>query len=339
MSRLRVVGALDVILLAVALVAVAVVPSATVAPHRARAPRPAAPPAAAVRFLHRYVDPDGRVVRRDQGGDTVSEGQAYAMLLAVAAGDRDRFAAVWRWTQSHLERPDRLLAWHWVDGRVVDAQAAADADVDAARALLAAGTRFAEPRWSDDGRRLAVAIADLETAVVGGRRVLVAGPWARDPVVVNPGYVSPAAFDVFARVTGDRRWRDLAGSDTTTVASTEMGGLPSDWARAAPGDGLRPTRAYGLDATRAPIRFAEDCDAAGRRLAASWWPQLSTRDNRHAAAVAAAGAAAWAAGQRPDARRLLDAAERRDHDEPTYFGGAVVALARVLVTTDVLSPC
>ena len=39
------------------------------------------------RFLDAYVDPDGRVVRRDQGGDTVSEGQAYALLLATAVGD------------------------------------------------------------------------------------------------------------------------------------------------------------------------------------------------------------------------------------------------------------
>ena len=34
-------------------------------------------------FLRRYVDGDGRVVRRDQGGDTVSEGQAYGMLIAA----------------------------------------------------------------------------------------------------------------------------------------------------------------------------------------------------------------------------------------------------------------
>jgi endoglucanase len=48
-------------------------------------------PAAAKRFLTRYVTADGQVVRRDQGGDTVSEGQAYAMLLTATSGDRDRF--------------------------------------------------------------------------------------------------------------------------------------------------------------------------------------------------------------------------------------------------------
>ena len=39
------------------------------------------------KFLDEYVEPDGRVVRHDEGGDVVSEGQAYGMLIAVAVGD------------------------------------------------------------------------------------------------------------------------------------------------------------------------------------------------------------------------------------------------------------
>ena len=90
-------------------------------------PRPQAV-AAARAFLDRYVASDGRVVRSDQGGDTVSEGQSYAMLLALAARDRTRFQRVWSWTVSNLQRPDALLAWHWDDGHVVDWMPASDAD-------------------------------------------------------------------------------------------------------------------------------------------------------------------------------------------------------------------
>ena len=97
------------------------------------------------RFLDRYVDDDGRVVRHDQGGDTVSEGQAYAMLLAVAADDRDRFAQVWDWTRAHLQRGDGLLAWRWAGGRVVDDEPATDADLDAARALYSPPTASTSP--------------------------------------------------------------------------------------------------------------------------------------------------------------------------------------------------
>ncbi len=93
------------------------------------------------RFFAGYVGADGRAPRSDQGGDTVSEGQAYAMVLAVAAGDAGRFAAVWSWTQQHLQRADGLLAWRWSDGQVVGGTAS-DADLDAAAALALAADRF-----------------------------------------------------------------------------------------------------------------------------------------------------------------------------------------------------
>ena len=93
-------------------------------------------------FLSAYVSPDGRVIRRDQGCDTVSEGQAYGMLVAAALGDAARFDSIWGWTQANLQRPDGLLAYHWANGGVRDRQAATDADLDAARALLVGGCRF-----------------------------------------------------------------------------------------------------------------------------------------------------------------------------------------------------
>src|SRR5439155_21267 len=89
-------------------------------------------------FLERYTAPDGRVRRLDQGDDTVSEGQAYGLLVAAALDDTGRFDAIWGWTRRHLRRSDGLLASHWQRGRVVDPQAATDADLDAARALLVA---------------------------------------------------------------------------------------------------------------------------------------------------------------------------------------------------------
>ena len=53
----------------------------------------------AARFIQVYVRPDGRVVRLDQGRDTVSEGQAYGLLLAQAAGDQQAFCRMWTWTR------------------------------------------------------------------------------------------------------------------------------------------------------------------------------------------------------------------------------------------------
>src|SRR4051812_20189332 len=85
--------------------------------------------AAGSRFLDQFVAGDGRVIRHDQGGDTVSEGQGYAMLLAVRAGDEASFTRVWRWTKANLQRDDGLFSWQWRDGHVADPSPAADADV------------------------------------------------------------------------------------------------------------------------------------------------------------------------------------------------------------------
>ena len=122
---------------------------------------------------------DGRVVRHDQGGDTVSEGQAYALLLTAATGRRSAFARVWGWTRAHLQRPDGLLAWRWASGRVVATTSPPpDADLDAARALLVAAGRFRRPAYRAAALRIGAG-SSPETARVGGRLRPGRRAWAR----------------------------------------------------------------------------------------------------------------------------------------------------------------
>jgi endoglucanase len=293
-------------------------------------------------FLERYVDDDGRVVRHDQGGDTVSEGQAYALLLATAAGDEERFARVWSWTRANLRRPDGLLSWRWADGRVVDAEPAADADLDAARALMRAAERFGEPAYAADGRALIRAVRAHETAAAADKTVLVAGPWARDETVVNPSYWSPRGLAELGLV-------ELAASSRRLTQRLTESGLPSDWARVeawgvepiGPPSGGEPT--YSYDAVRVPVHLVESCDPVDRALAAGMWPRLREQpgaprraldgtplaSGEHPAALAGAAAAAHAAGAAAEAERLLERAAELDEQRPTYYGGALVALSRL----------
>src|SRR5262249_12541802 len=97
------------------------------------APQPPAVPA----FLAAYVQPDRPGTRPDQGGDTVSEGQAYGLLLAEAAGDNGAFGRIWRWTHDHLQLPNGLFAYHAnAAGQILSRQPASDADLLMAWALL-----------------------------------------------------------------------------------------------------------------------------------------------------------------------------------------------------------
>lgn len=189
--------------------------------------------ASAESFMSVYVGSDGRVIRRDQGGDTVSEGQAYGMLLAVALDDQARFKSIWGWTRSHLQQPNGGLASDWANGRVVSALPAADADLDAADALVLAGERFGNSTYRNQGAAIARAVLDQETTTGGRGTVLVAGPWARtDPAAINPSYFSPRAYADLARVDHDPRWNLLASSSRSIIAQLTAGGrsLPPDWA-------------------------------------------------------------------------------------------------------------
>src|SRR5271165_151347 len=129
-------------------------------------------------FLSRYVEADGRVVRRDQGGDSVSEGQAYGLLLAQSVGDHRAFARIWEWTRTHLQSQDGLLAYLSDGaGAVRDPTPASDADVLAAWALSMASGPDAS-YYHAQARRLAGAVLVGETAARGGLLMLAAGPWA-----------------------------------------------------------------------------------------------------------------------------------------------------------------
>lgn len=339
-------------------------------PPAASAPSKATPAAAArtaaARFLDRYVTGDGRVIRHDQGGDIVSEGQAYGMLLAEIAGRPDTARTIWAWTSRHLARTDGLLRFHASgSGAVLDDQSAADADVLAAYALLRYRGQGAAS-LHDAGRRLAGAVLAHETVIARDQVVVAAGPWAlaTTPPTVDPSYLMPGVFDALARYTGDNRWRTAASTAERLIADLTDDGrrLPPDWAAysadrlvpvANPGGGA-PIQ-YGLDAQRLALWFATACTSGARSLAGKWWTNLLSVDDRaanlalsldgnplggatNALPLMAGAAAATAAGRTGDAQTLSRRAAQQAKAVPTYYGDAWLALGTALLDGS-LSPC
>jgi endoglucanase len=323
--------------------------------------------AAAKRFLDRYVEPDGRVQRIDEGGDTVGEGQAYGMLIAAASGDSQRFDSIWNWTKDNIRRPDKLISFKWRDGKIEDPQPASDADIDAARALLVASCRFNRPAQRQEALELGRAILAIETADSQGKPVLTAGPWANNPPqTINPSYFSPATFAALATASGDGRWGSLSASsrEITDALMTDSTPLPPDWAKleggkpvpiGTPADPAGAPK-FSFDAPRTLIRMAEDPDEAGRALAARAWPVFDGEDpakmvverdlagkpvggSVHPMVLVAAAGAADAAGDAAARDRLLDEASSLDQRSPTYYGAAWVAIGRYMLTTDALEVC
>lgn len=229
-----------------------------------------------------FVGADGRV-RRLPEDDTVSEGQAYAMLRAAWLEDKATFDLCYRWTEENLSRRreegDSLLAWHWRDGKVQDRMPAADADLDYALSLF-----FAESLWPGAapaglppyGRRAKRSADDILRRLTytadAGRLFL--SPWilasgTRAPFPANPSYYSPAHFRVFHRSTGDERWLRLV--DTTyrllgrlarDRSHAKGSGLVPDWCAVGLDGRVSPlpgkSSRFGWNAIRVPLRVGWD---------------------------------------------------------------------------------
>jgi endoglucanase len=326
-----------------------------------RVPQDGTAQRSAAAFLAAYVRPDGRVYRPDQGGDTVSEGQAYGLLLAEVAGQPATFARIWQWTRAHLQLASGLFAYHAnAAGQLLSAQPASDADLLIAWALL----RYQGPHaatWHQAGQQVAATVLAHEViAGPGGTPVLTAGPWATgSPASLDPSYWALPALTGLAQLTGNQQWQQLADGAVALTSRLTAGGrdLPPDWAQltasgvlapAPAPNGSEPQTEYGLDAQRTVVWFAVSCDPRARALASRWWPLLrqpgraqaiTLRPNgviiNPAAAplpLVAAAAAAQAAGQQSAGRRLLQRADTQQHRYPTYYGGAWAALGPALLS-------
>jgi endoglucanase len=327
----------------------------------------------AASFLRTYVEPDGRVNRPDQGNDTVSEGQAYGLLLAETMGQDSQFNLIWQWTRVHLQLSNGLFAWHAnAAGRILSPEPASDADLLIAWALL----RYDGPNaavFHSDGLRVANAVLAYEvTAGPDGMPILTAGPWATGrPATLDPSYWSLPALTGLAQLTGDREWQRLADSALVLTRQLTRGGrlLPPNWAElttshrvlrvlpevAPNANDTEPQAQYGLDSQRTVAWFAASCNPQARTLAARWWKLLrpSVRDEALALRLngtvvtptpgvlplVAAASAAQAAGAEAASLRLLGQAVVQQRLYPGYYGGAWAAFGPVLIRTHILGGC
>ncbi|MEW6658740.1 MAG: glycosyl hydrolase family 8 [Thermodesulfobacteriota bacterium] len=237
-------------------------------------------------YRRHFIAPEGRVVIPERSGGSISEGQAYALLRAVWAGDRDTFQQVHAWTRSNLSRRagpgDALLAWQWgrdQDGawRILDGNTATDGNLDYALALALAAARGWRPGpelpgYAEEAQRVAEGILALETvSLPAGELLLTPGNWheTKPPYLVNPSYFSPAAYRIFAKLQPQPAWLRLGDSAYALLARLAQGlgpqkgvGLFPDWCQVDAQGEPQPAPArethFGWEAVRLPWRLALD---------------------------------------------------------------------------------
>ncbi|KVD83141.1 endoglucanase [Burkholderia stagnalis] len=220
-------------------------------------------------FKRDFVSADGRVIDVGSADSrTVSEGQAYGLFFALVANDRRAFDTILGWTENNLAQGDltaRLPAWLWgraADGawRVLDANAASDADLWIAYTLVEAGRLWHERSYTARGALLAKRVLDDETASVPGLGLtLLPGPvgfrLANDQWRVNPSYSPPQVIrGLGARLPDDRRWASLAASTARVLLDTAPKGFSPDWALYRAGAGFAPDAATRAESAYNAIR-------------------------------------------------------------------------------------
>jgi len=235
------------------------------------------------RFKARFVTGEGRVVDIYQNNISHSEGQGFALLLAVAHDDRSAFDALWAWTRASLQtRPaDSLASWAYgqaQDGtwRVLDPNNATDGDLFLAWALLAAHQRWGLPGAEAAARAVAGDIERLLVREQDGYLVLLPGEQGfvgEQATVFNPSYFCFSALRRLARLEGGTRLSRVRTDALALLENSRTGvlRLPPDWAVLTEGGVVRPwperPPLFSYDAIRIPLYLAWAGERAALELA------------------------------------------------------------------------
>lgn len=253
-------------------------------------------------FRSRFIDEDGQLTD-SYSKLSHSEGQGYAMLLALAADDRATFDRLWRWTRANLKRrDDALLAWKWQpDGKgggiVEDHNDATDADILIAWALHRAAKQWHEAKYDDAARPIADDILNELVREVGGFAILLPGHNGfahEDGITINLSYWIFPAFLSLNELVPSLRWYELGRSGLFLLGAAHFGHdrLPSDWMvlKATEKGGLsislpkdRPL--YGFDAVRIPLYLLWDHRISPETMAPFLTFWKATPDDRIPATV------------------------------------------------------
>lgn len=216
-------------------------------------------------FLARHMQPDGRVVDFDAAGQhSTSEGQSYAMFLALVHNEPDTFERALRWAEQNLcagQSIDRQLpAWRWGrrgDGSwgVLDPNAASDADLWIAYALLEAARLWSKPQYGTAALGLLNLIAAREVRELPGLGTVLL-PWPADavppadpPVLrLNPSYLPLQVLRRLALAQPAGPWAAIGSHTVAWLPRVCLEGFAPDWFGYSP-----VTHAVGPDPEKGPV--------------------------------------------------------------------------------------
>ncbi len=211
-----------------------------------------------------------KVIRPENGNDTVSEGIGYGMLIAVYMGDKTLFDGLWGYEKSN-RTAGSLMTWCIPSGGgscSASGGSATDADEDMAFALIEAGKQWSGGTYASDAATMISDIwaHDIDT----GAMLPNGGSNFGNGMQTNPSYWAPAFYRVFATVDSSHAWNTIASNVYTALnaiagksTGNASGALVPAWCSGSncgnvAGGGYTDGGVYQYDAHRVPWRFGID---------------------------------------------------------------------------------
>lgn len=147
------------------------------------------------RYKARFMMPDGRIIDTANGNVSHTEGQGFAMLLAVANNDRPAFDKLWQWTDNTLRnKSNGLFYWRYnpvAPDPIADKNNASDGDTLIAWALLRAQKQWQDKRYAIASDAITAALLKSTVVSFAGRQVMLPGVKGfnlNDHLNLNPSY-------------------------------------------------------------------------------------------------------------------------------------------------------
>ncbi len=271
---------------------------------------------------------------------TTSEGESYTLLRAVWLSDKPTFDAAWDFTKTNLRhKNDGLYAWLYgkrTDGTfgVLTDQggstAASDADSDIALSLIFAYDRWQDPAYLSAAKQTLDSMWSREVITINGTPYLASNDVEKftsgTSALLNPSYLSPYSYRIFAEVDPAHPWGQLVDSSYAVIAqsmslpldTTSSAGLPPDWILINKQTGvLGPTNRAGL-----PSQFGYDAMRVPWRLALDWAWFHDPRDKALLSRMTLL-ADAWRGAQTIDTVYAHDGTVVGAYESPATYGGTI----------------
>lgn len=202
-------------------------------------------------------------IEKDHGSNTfVSEGIGYGMLMMVYFSDnttsyQTQFDKLWAFYKAGVNEHG-LMNWSFggLNPSNNKANAATDAEMDVAAALIMASYQFGDEKYLTEARTLLKNVKQYEFEENGLHKP---GDAWNDKK--NPSYIAPAYYRLFAKVDTENAtfWNTTAMDANYALLEANSAeystGLFDNWSDSK-GKGLDGN--YGYDAARTPWRLAQD---------------------------------------------------------------------------------